>query len=128
MATHSSILARKISWTEWLGGCSLWGSKESNTTEYVCMICLSLAFFLFIMLCIHRLHETKKLCFISVLGKVLLVIKNPPVNARDTKDEVSIPGSRRSPGSVFLPKKSHRQMAYQATIHGVSKSWIQLSN
>ena len=30
MATHSSILAWKISWTE---GCSPWGRKESGTTE-----------------------------------------------------------------------------------------------
>ena len=30
MATHSSILAWKISWTE---GCSPWGCKESTTTE-----------------------------------------------------------------------------------------------
>ena len=30
MATHSSILAWKISWTE---GCSPWGRKESSTTE-----------------------------------------------------------------------------------------------
>ena len=30
VATHSSILAWKISWTE---GCSPWGCKESGTTE-----------------------------------------------------------------------------------------------
>ena len=30
VATHSSILAWKISWTE---GCSPWGGKESGTTE-----------------------------------------------------------------------------------------------
>ena len=28
MATHSSILAWKISWTEEPGGCSPWGRKE----------------------------------------------------------------------------------------------------
>ena len=27
-----------------------------------------------------------------------LVVKNPPVNARDIRDSVSIPGSGRSPG------------------------------
>ena len=32
MATHSSILACKIPWTEELGGhCSTWGHKESDT-------------------------------------------------------------------------------------------------
>ena len=35
MATHSSILARKIPWTEEPRGlCSPWGSKESDTTEH----------------------------------------------------------------------------------------------
>ena len=34
MATHSSILAWGIPWTEELGGLySLWGRKESGTTE-----------------------------------------------------------------------------------------------
>ena len=33
MATHFSILAGKIPWTEEPGGCSPWGHKESDTTE-----------------------------------------------------------------------------------------------
>ena len=35
MATHSSILARRIPWTEgaWLATYSPWGRKESDTTE-----------------------------------------------------------------------------------------------
>ena len=34
MATHSSILAWRIPWTEEkLAGCSPWGRKESDTTE-----------------------------------------------------------------------------------------------
>ena len=33
MATHSSILAWRIPWTEELGGYSLWGHKELGTTE-----------------------------------------------------------------------------------------------
>ena len=33
MATHSSILAWRIPWTEDLAGYSLWGSKELDTTE-----------------------------------------------------------------------------------------------
>ena len=44
------------------------------------------------------------------------VIKNPPVNAGDTGDAGSIPGSRKSfggrignPTPVFLPGKSHGQ-------------------
>ena len=34
MATHSSILAWKIPWTESLAGYSPWGHRESNTTEH----------------------------------------------------------------------------------------------
>ena len=34
METHSSILARKIPWTEKrLAGCSLWGRKELDVME-----------------------------------------------------------------------------------------------
>ena len=33
MATHSSILARKILWTESLAGYNPWGPKESDTTK-----------------------------------------------------------------------------------------------
>ena len=33
MATHSSILAWKIPWTEEPGSYSPWGHKESDTTE-----------------------------------------------------------------------------------------------
>ena len=34
MATHSSILAWKIPWTEEPGGYSPWGCKELDTTEH----------------------------------------------------------------------------------------------
>ena len=33
MATHSSILAWRILWTEELAGCSPWGREESDITE-----------------------------------------------------------------------------------------------
>ena len=33
MATHSSILAGKIQWTEETGGLQSWGRKESDTTK-----------------------------------------------------------------------------------------------
>ena len=35
MATHSSILAWRIPWTEELEGHSLWSHKESDTTEQI---------------------------------------------------------------------------------------------
>ena len=33
MATHSSILARRIPWTEQPGGLHPWGQQESDTSE-----------------------------------------------------------------------------------------------
>ena len=36
MATHTSILAWGISWTESLAGYSSWGCKESEMTRLVC--------------------------------------------------------------------------------------------
>ena len=37
MATHSSILAWKIPWTEEPGGLQSVGHKDLDTTEYTCM-------------------------------------------------------------------------------------------
>ena len=34
MATHCNILAWEILWTEEPVGCSLWGCRESDTTEH----------------------------------------------------------------------------------------------
>ena len=42
MATHSSTLAWKIPWTEEPGGYSPWGRKESDTTERLHFLSLSL--------------------------------------------------------------------------------------
>ena len=44
MATHSSILARIIPWTEeptWRAGYSPWGCKETDTTEQLTLLLLS---------------------------------------------------------------------------------------
>ena len=40
MATHSSILAWEIPWTEEPGGYSPWGRKESDTTERLTLLTL----------------------------------------------------------------------------------------
>ena len=37
MATHSSVLAREIPWTEEPGGYSPGDHKESNMTEHACI-------------------------------------------------------------------------------------------
>ena len=57
-------------------GYSLWDGKEMDTTE--------------------RLNTVSRLDSKDILAEafqVALVVKNPPTNARDRKDEGSIPGS-----------------------------------
>ena len=47
------------------------------------------------------------------------VVKNPPANARDSRDVGSVSASGRSSGGG--------NGAWQATVHGVAKSQTQLS-
>ena len=59
------------------------------------------------------------------------LVKNPPANARDTRDAGSIPGSRRSPGEgngnplqySYLGNPMDRR-AWWAAVHGVTKRVI----
>ena len=61
------------------------------------------------------------------------MVKNPPANARDAKDAASIPGLRKSPGEgngnpfqySYLQNPTDRG-AWRATVHRVTKRWIQL--
>ena len=55
MATHSSILAWRIPWTEELGGLQSTGRKESDTTER-----LHLRYFKCGVLCIELIFRRKK--------------------------------------------------------------------
>ena len=62
------------------------------------------------------------------------VVKNQPDNAGDARDVGSVPESGRAPGErngnplqySFLGNSIHRG-AWQATVHGVAKSWTRLS-
>ena len=63
-----------------------------------------------------------------------VVVKHPPANAGDIRDEGSIPGSGRSPGAghgnplqYFCLENSTDRGDWQATVHGVTKNWTQLS-
>ena len=61
--------------------------------------------------------------------QVVLVVKNPPKDAGDVRDAVSIPGSERSPGEgngyplqySYLENSMNRG-AWWATVHSVTKS------
>ena len=68
-------------------------------------------------------------------SQVVIVVKNPPANAGDKRDEDSIPGSGRSPrggnGNPFQYSYLENPMdrgAWQLTVHGVAKSRTRLSN
>ena len=62
------------------------------------------------------------------------MVKNPPANAGDVRDEGSIPGSGKYPGGRYgnplqyscLENPMNRE-AWQATVHGVTESWTGLS-
>ena len=67
------------------------------------------------------------------LPKGVLVVKNPPANAGDSRDVGSIPGSRRSPGGGHGNPLQYSRLenpmdrgAWRATVHGVTKSQTQL--
>ena len=62
-----------------------------------------------------------------------LVVKNPPANAGDVRDDGSIPGSRRSPGrghgnplQYSCLENPMDRGPWWATVHRVTKSWSQL--
>ena len=105
MATHSSILAWRIPWTEEPGGLQSMGLQRvwhNLATEHT--------------------------------AQLVPVVKNPPANAGDARDLGSISGWERSPGGgnakplqySYLENPMDRG-AWWATVHGVAKSWTWLS-
>ena len=63
-------------------------------------------------------------------SQVVLVVKSPPANAGDARDTGSTPGSGRSPGAgngnplqYSCLENSMNRTAWQATVHGVARSW-----
>ena len=66
-------------------------------------------------------------------AQVVLVVKNPRANARDIRDVGLIPGSGRSPGGRHDDPLQYSCLgnpldrgAWQATVHGVTKSQTRL--
>ena len=62
------------------------------------------------------------------------MVKNPPCNAGDTRDAGFIPKWGRSPGGgngnplqYFCLENLMDRGAWQAIVHGVTKSWTRLS-
>ena len=74
-------------------------------------------------------------CFFPRASQVALVVKNLPANAGDARDVGSIPELRRSPGvgngnplQYSCLENAMDSGAWQARVHGVTKSWTQLSD
>ena len=68
-------------------------------------------------------------------SRVAQVVKNLPANSEDSRDRGLIPESGRFPGGgngnllqYSCLENSTERGAWRATVHGVPKSWTQLSN
>ena len=66
---------------------------------------------------------------------MVLVVKNLPAKAGDIRKVGSVPGLGTSPGEGHGNPLQYSQLenhmdggTLQATVHGVAKSWTQLSN
>ena len=62
-------------------------------------------------------------------------LKNPPGDIGDTRNGISSPGSGRCPGErngnplqYSCPENSIDRGAWWATVHGITKNWIRLSD
>ena len=70
--------------------------------------------------------------FLTTRPEVALVVKKSPANEGDMTDEVSIPGSGRSPGEghgnlfEYPCLEDRMDRAWRATVHGVTNSQIPL--
>ena len=83
---------------------------------------------------LHQMGESVSYCVVYRhtvwASQVVLVIRNPPANAGDVCDVVSIPGSGRSPGGGHgnslqyscLENPQGLRGAWQVTVHGVTQS------
>ena len=82
--------------------------------------------------CLHFFKDkltTALTDFGTLPRKVMLVVKNLPVNEGDARDTGSIPGLGRSPGKgngnpvqYSCLENSMDRGAWQATVHGAAKS------
>ena len=106
MATHSSILAWRIPWTEEPGWLQSTGSPRVG----------------------HDWVTSPSFPFWT--SQVVLMVKNSPANAGDTGDTNSIPESGRSPGGGTLKysclENSMDRGAWRATVPKVAKNrtWL----
>ena len=79
-----------------------------------------------------RLSDSSDL-IVSFASQVALVVKNPPANAGNIRDEGSTPGSERYPGGRHRNPLQYSSLedsmdrgACWATVHKITESWTQL--
>ena len=80
-----------------------------------------------------EIQKRGDICIHIANSQVMLVVKNPPANAEDTRNTGQIPRSRRSPGGgngnplqYSCLENSKDRGDWQATVCGVTRSWTQL--
>ena len=123
--THNRLLTN-ICWKQWIQVFpkekkNLFGIPEAKEQS------------VFVLLLFRNIPFQLATYTVSKASHVVLVVKNPPPNARDVRDAVSIPGSGSSPGGGHgnLPQYSCLENpmdrgAWRATVYEVMKSqtWL----
>ena len=132
MATHCSVLAWRIPWTEEPDGLQYMGHKELDMTKwltymhvqvYVCMyVCVSMCVILKLLNIIKGFPGGS-------------VVKNPCANAEDARDSGSVPGLGRlssegncNPLQYSCLENPMDRGGWQAIVHRVTKSLTWLSD
>ena len=73
MATHSTIIAWNISWTEEPAGSGLWGHKESDTTEHTCIHCVFTYLLHFLFIFTRNTGSNRAGIFVCCIGCLSLI-------------------------------------------------------
>ena len=122
MVTHSSVLAWRILGTRELGGLPSTGSHRVGHDWSNLAAAANYYYYCYLASQVAQVKNSFQ-------------VKNPLVSAGATEDSGWIPGSGRSPEEgngnrlqcSFLENSMARE-AWWATVHGVTKSWTQVSN
>ena len=110
-----------------------------DISVYFSLLTTSFIFLIFIFFKIIFSFQVCHFFFLTTLlniwaSQVALLVKNPPTNAGDTRDGVSLPGLGRSTGvgngnplQYSCLENSMDRGSWWATVHGATKSLTQLS-
>ena len=111
-----------------------------DISVYFSLLTTSFIFLIFIFFKIIFSFQVCHFFFLTTLlniwaSQVALLVKNPPTNAGDTRDGVSLPGLGRSTGvgngnplQYSCLGNPMDRGAWLATVLGIAKSWTQMSD